>query len=327
MTANIVRSRRLLLATAAGAAIATFGLSACGGATTTTATPSVASTVAPSQPSPAAPDSAQSLRTSLVTTPSSQPFDATVAALKQAVSSNGMMILGELDQAGALRTTGLQLTGAHTFFVGNPAVGKMFFEQNPAIGTVLPLQMYVWEDSAGQTNISYFDPSPLFRAVDPHFGEGGQKMADAAAMITQAAAGPGSESATGSAQNASLVTVDTNGSFDDAVDRLKQAVSTNGMMILGDLDQAGALETTGLRLRGAHTFFVGNPAVGKTFFEQTAAIGTVLPIRVLVWADQDGKTHVSYFNPEPLFSAVDPQLASGGAKMASALTMITDAVQ
>jgi uncharacterized protein (DUF302 family) len=80
----------------------------------------------------------------------------------------------------------LNLTGAHSFFVGNPSAGKMFFETTPAIGAVVPLRMHVWADDNGQTHISYFDPAPLFEAVDPQLAQGGQQMSQAASMITSA---------------------------------------------------------------------------------------------------------------------------------------------
>ncbi len=58
---------------------------------------------------------------------SSKSFDATVGALKRAAGSNGMMIMGHVDQASALSMTGLHLAGAESFLVGNPTVGKEFY--------------------------------------------------------------------------------------------------------------------------------------------------------------------------------------------------------
>ncbi len=327
MLNETIRGKRLLLAAAAGAMTVALGATACSGSSTDTAATPETSVTASQESAVGSANAPQSVQTKLVTLASNQPFDATIDALKQAVSSNGMMVLGDLDQAGALQTTGLQLKGAHSFFVGNPAAGKMFFEKTPAIGTVIPLRMFVWADNDGKTSISYFDPKPLFEAVDPGLADGGQKMSDAAAMIAKAATGGQGQSQSGSAQNATLVTVDAKGSFEDTMNAVKQAVSSNGMMVLGDLDQASALQTTGLQLKGAHSFFVGNPAAGKMFFEKTPAIGTVIPVRLLVWADNDGKSHVSYFDPAPLFTAVDPQLADGGKKMSDAMTMITNAVK
>jgi uncharacterized protein (DUF302 family) len=319
---TIRRHPSTVAAVAVGAVVLLAG-AACDAKTgtnlaSTTTAPAATATHSPAAPAP------QAVTTSMVTANSDKDFGATVDALKAAVSANGMMILGDLDQAAALKPTGLNLAGAHTFFVGNPSVGKMFFQQTPAIGTVLPLRMLVWAGGDGKAHVSYDDPKPLFQAVDPALADGGQKMSDAAAMITKAATGGAGEP--GTAQPAQLKTVDAKGSFDDAVSALKQSVSANGMMILGDLDQAAALKPTGLNLAGAHTFFVGNPSVGKMFFQQMPAIGTVLPLSMLVWAGSDGKAHVSYFDPKPLFQAVDPGLADGGQKMSDAAATVAGAV-
>jgi uncharacterized protein (DUF302 family) len=311
---------------AVGAVVALAVGAACSSDTGTNANSTAATTSAPTATgaqSPAAPNP-QASSTSVITADSDKDFPGTVDALKSAVSANGMMILGELDQANALKATGLNLAGAHTLLVGNPSVGKMFFQQTPAIGSVIPVQMLVWAGDDGKAHISYFDPKPLFAAVDAGLAGGGQTMSDAAAMITKAACGAGGTP--GTAEAAELKTVDAKGSFDDAVSALKKAASSNGMMILGDLDQAAALKATGLNLAGAHTFFVGNPSVGKMFFEQTPAIGTVIPLRMLVWAGDDGKAHVSYFDPKALFTAVDPGLADGGQKMSDTAAKLAGAV-
>jgi uncharacterized protein (DUF302 family) len=103
-------------------------------------------------------------------------FDATVSSLKKAVASNGMMVLGNLNQKGALSTTGLNLKGAESFFIGNPVAGKNLFEMDPAAGAVIPLRMYVWVDAGGATEIGYFKPSELFAGVSPGLAKAGAMM-------------------------------------------------------------------------------------------------------------------------------------------------------
>ncbi|WP_317495271.1 DUF302 domain-containing protein [Haloechinothrix sp. LS1_15] len=116
-------------------------------------------------------------------------------------------------------------------------------------------------------------------------------------------------------------------SFDETVEGLQEATSEAGMMVLGDINQAGALEATGLDLDGAHSFFIGNPEAGQNFFEATPGIGAVIPVRVHVWADDGGTTHVSYFDPAPLFTAVDDDLAEGGQMMSDIASDIAGAVE
>ena len=104
-------------------------------------------------------------------------------------------------------------------------------------------------------------------------------------------------------------------SFDATVSSLKKAVASNGMMVLGNLNQKGALSTTGLSLAGAESFFIGNPVVGKKLFQMDAAAGAVIPLRVYVWVDANGKTEVGYFKPSDLFAGVSAGLAKAGAMM------------
>ncbi len=107
---------------------------------------------------------------------SSASFGATVSSLKRAVASSGMMVLGKLNQKGALSTTGLNLAGAESFFVGNPVAGKKLFQMDAAAGAVIPLRVYVWVDASGKTEVGYFKPSDLFAGVSPELAKAGEKM-------------------------------------------------------------------------------------------------------------------------------------------------------
>lgn len=95
-----------------------------------------------------------------VTVESSRDFEGTVDAIKKAVSSGDMMVLSELNQGQILSMTGLQLN-AHSFFIGNPSVGKKAFSADPSAGLVIPVRVNVYEQN-GQTFVSYFKPSDLF---------------------------------------------------------------------------------------------------------------------------------------------------------------------
>jgi len=120
---------------------------------------------------------------------SSQSYTETLASLKRAIAGNGMMVLGQLDQKGALSMTGLHLAGAHTFFVGNPVVGKKLFQSDPAVGAVVPLRVYVWIDASGRTRIGYFEPSRLLTAIDPHLAKAGAMLDKTFARIVAQATG------------------------------------------------------------------------------------------------------------------------------------------
>ena len=94
-----------------------------------------------------------------VTVESSKDFDGTISALKKAVSSGGMMVLAEINQGKILEMTGLKIN-AHSFFIGNPNMGKKAFSTDPAVGVVIPVRINLYE-KGGKTYINYFKPSDL----------------------------------------------------------------------------------------------------------------------------------------------------------------------
>ena len=259
-----------------------------------------------------------------LTATTSKSFSSAVSSLKTAVSSAGMMVLGTLDQAGALSVTGLHLKGAETFFVGNPTVGKKLFAMKPAGGAVLPVRMYLFVNSAGKTEVGYLDPVKLAAAVNPVLAKPAAMIAMAADKIVKKATGTAPR-ASGVVQSLQFVIDPSTKSFSATVSSLKTAVSSAGMMVLGTLNQAGALSVTGLHLKGAETFFVGNPTVGKKLFAMDAAIGMEIPVGLYVWVSPAGETYVGYFAPPPVFKAVSSKLAGQGPMFAQIAAKIAHA--
>lgn len=96
----------------------------------------------------------------------------------------------------------------------------------------------------------------------------------------------------------SRVTVESTHSYEQTVDKLKEAVGHGGMMVMAQVDQGHMLSMTGLNLK-ATLFLVGNPTVGKKLFDQNHGVGLYVPLRVFVY-EADGKTYVSYDKPSSL---------------------------
>jgi uncharacterized protein (DUF302 family) len=97
----------------------------------------------------------------------------------------------------------------------------------------------------------------------------------------------------------SRVTVESTHSFEQTVDKLKEAVGHGGMMVMAQVDQGHMLSMTGLNLK-VTLFLVGNPTVGKKLFDQNHGVGLYVPLRVFVYENADGKTFVSYDKPSSL---------------------------
>lgn len=126
-----------------------------------------------------------------------------------------------------------------------------------------------------------------------------KKVAMASVVALAVSAYTAAARAADSTFSGTRVTVDSNKSYEQVVDALKSLVAKNGMMVMAEVNQGQMLSMAGLSLK-ATVFLVGNPTVGKQLFEQDQAVGLYVPLRVSVYADANGKTHVEYDRPSSL---------------------------
>lgn len=116
------------------------------------------------------------------------------------------------------------------------------------------------------------------------------------------------------------------GTVEQTVGQLSRMVADNGMMVMGELHQGKVLAMTGLKTE-SESIFVGNPAMGKKLFTLEPGAGAVVPVRVNVYRDAQGRTEVAYIPPSRLLAGFDnPQLEKAAgmldAKLADMVGML-----
>jgi uncharacterized protein (DUF302 family) len=85
---------------------------------------------------------------------SSKSVPETVTRFKEILSSKGVWLFAEIDQAAAAREVGLELRDTVLLVFGNPLAGTPVMEAYPMTALDLPLKVVVWDDE-GQTTVSY----------------------------------------------------------------------------------------------------------------------------------------------------------------------------
>ena len=83
----------------------------------------------------------------------------------------------------------------------------------------------------------------------------------------------------------------------ETMDRLAAAVTGRGMTILARIDHAAAAAAVGLALRPTEVLIFGNPTAGTPLMQAAQTAGIDLPLRALVWLDEEGKTWLAYNDP------------------------------
>jgi uncharacterized protein (DUF302 family) len=90
-----------------------------------------------------------------------------------------------------------------------------------------------------------------------------------------------------------LVTVESRYPVPDTIARFSAAVVAEGWVLFGQIDHAEAANKAGLEMRPRTVVLFGNPAGGTAAMIAHPTLALDLPMRVLVWQDDAGRTRVT----------------------------------
>src|ERR1700759_5141393 len=96
---------------------------------------------------------------------------------------------------------------------------------------------------------------------------------------------------------AGLVTIESSNGREETMNRFEAEVRGRGMTVFAHIDHAAGAAAAGLSLRPTEVLIFGNARAGTPLMECTQTIGIDLPLRVLVWRDENGATWLSYNDP------------------------------
>jgi uncharacterized protein (DUF302 family) len=86
----------------------------------------------------------------------------------------------------------------------------------------------------------------------------------------------------------------------DTVARLLELLKSKGVTVFAVIDQQAAARAVGLELRETTLVIFGNPAAGTGVMVASPLAALDLPLKVVVWAEPDRGTFVSYTDPATL---------------------------
>ena len=96
----------------------------------------------------------------IITKASPGSVDGVVARLTALIAAKGLTLFTVVDHSGEARERGLELRDTKLVIFGDPVAGTPVMQFQPLAALDLPLKVLVWDD-AGQTKVSYTDPSVL----------------------------------------------------------------------------------------------------------------------------------------------------------------------
>ena len=99
---------------------------------------------------------------------------------------------------------------------------------------------------------------------------------------------------------AGIVNVPSSHSVSETVMRLETILAEKGVKIFALIDHSGEAGVAGMTMRPTKLLIFGSPKAGTPLMLASPSIAIDLPLKLLVWEDEQGKAWISYNSVEYL---------------------------
>ena len=100
--------------------------------------------------------------------------------------------------------------------------------------------------------------------------------------------------------NRGIIDKPSNHSVDETIERLKQILQTKGVTLFALIDHSGEAAKVGLKMPPTKLLIFGSPKAGTPIMLAAPSIAIDLPLKILIWEDEQGKIWTSYNKAEYL---------------------------
>lgn len=103
-------------------------------------------------------------------------------------------------------------------------------------------------------------------------------------------------------------------SWDEFREAFESKVGSNGFMTFTKIDH-GSLMSLAFEGVKAMLYIIGNPLIARQMLEQNLGVGLYVPLRLFVYEDKEGKTHIVYDKTSSLLGQFQNEKISAVAQM------------
>ncbi len=233
----------------------------------------------------------------MVIVESDRSADETWDTLLAALDTNpNITRIATIDHGAAAASVGLELDSNRVAVFGNPALGSPLMAENQVVGLDLPqkLQVFEWR---GRVWVGFNDATYLEARHD--LGDLPQLDTIAGALRTLSGIATGRDVDERSFRfqrfrsNPATVTVPSDAGFDETYERLRAAIGASPASIAFEVNHQAGAAGVGIDLRPTRLVVFGNPQLGTPLMQSRPTAGIDLPLKFLIWEDEDGRTQVT----------------------------------
>jgi uncharacterized protein (DUF302 family) len=97
-----------------------------------------------------------------------------------------------------------------------------------------------------------------------------------------------------------LIDIPSNHSVDETVTKLEGILQAKGIALFALVDHSGEAAKAGMKMRPTKLLIFGNPRAGTPVMLAAPSSAIDLPLKILVWEDDQGKVWITYNSPSYL---------------------------
>jgi len=94
-----------------------------------------------------------------------------------------------------------------------------------------------------------------------------------------------------------LIDIPSNHSVDETVTKLEGILQAKGIALFALVDHSGEAAKAGMKMRPTKLLIFGNPRAGTPVMLAAPSSAIDLPLKILVWEDDQGKVWITYNSP------------------------------
>ena len=94
-----------------------------------------------------------------------------------------------------------------------------------------------------------------------------------------------------------LIDIPNNHSVDETVTKLEGILQAKGITLFALVDHSGEAAKAGMKMRPTKLLIFGNPRAGTPVMLAAPSSAIDLPLKILVWEDDQGKVWITYNSP------------------------------
>ena len=91
-----------------------------------------------------------------------------------------------------------------------------------------------------------------------------------------------------------IISTSSSHSVDETVERLKAILQAKNVTLFAVVDHSGEAEKVGMKMRPTKLLIFGSPRAGTPIMIAAPSVALDLPLKILVWEDEQGNVWSSY---------------------------------